>query len=96
MCGRHGVGVGGGCVEDREYGREEDVWKTESGGGRVEDSGGRRRVCGRQRNGERRRLSGRQVVEKVEDREWGREEEAEWKTGSGEGGRQGMGNGGGG
>ena len=35
-------------------------------------------------------------MEKVEDREWGKEEEAEWKTGNGEGGRQEMGKGGGG
>ena len=51
MCGRHGVGVGGGCVEDRESGREEDVWKTGSGGWRMcgrqgVEKGGR--MCGRQ------------------------------------------------
>ena len=44
----------------------------------------------------RRWLSERQGMEKVEDREWGKEEEAEWKTGNGEGGRQEMGKGGGG
>ena len=61
MYGRQGVWEEGGRVEDRECGRSEDVWKTGSGGGRR--SGGRQGVGegggGRQRNGERRRLSGR-------------------------------------